>query len=210
MQTSKANHASYPIRGIVLFAALLCMTNYCNKVFAENASKPSSFWETYSRWYEWKLGTDLSPSQRQVIEYLEVASPLIQKARYTMSYSPTSLFRRLHAIYSKRQVRRYRQKFSVLNPPVEAREFHQAGNELFSAILAYHELLERTQNREQAEKAPIEFMVNLGKIEGRLFGSFFATLRDAGLFDKLDQEMEALAMEKGPPKHMGDGTCQQF
>lgn len=199
-RTRRSGFPWHLVRVAVLPVIMLVMMNQSGMLLAENANGAAAFLETYSRWYEWKLQTELTPLQRRVIEYLDKASPLIWKARFTMGYSPSSPFKRLRAIYAKRRVKRYRQQFVALNPPEEALEFHRIGNELFSEILAYHESIHRAQSKEGMEKADIEYVTKYGNAEGRLFGSFFATLRGVGLFDQLDQEIEVLTTTDRQPQ----------
>ena len=159
--------------------------------------KINSQWPEFSQWFEWKMNTDLSEKQREVIEYLEKSTTIFNKAFYTTTVNPESEYGHLNPEEAIKIIKQSMDELNKLSYPAECKRSRALSIEKMKYFLSYQQLrLDYGDGSELFEKKHIELELSFidSGIDSDSFSEYFICMKKVGLLDNIEKEMKNLGI----------------
>jgi len=183
----------------IIVILLMVMGGLILKITAQDNDNPETQWPLFAEWYQWKLQTDLLPSQREVVEYLEQATALFNKASETRNVHPESKYGLPDPQGAINIVEDSMIAIQQLPCPMDCEQYRDISVRIMEGIISYHQIrAEYQEGTKEFQDAHQQHLLNEAStgLGGKRFNGYFAAMRSVGLFDSIEEEMKALE-EKG-------------
>jgi hypothetical protein len=148
----------------------------------------------FSRWFQWKMQTNLTEKQKTVIEYLKKASTIFDKAFNTRCVQPTSKYGYPNPKEAIAITKQAIIEIKALPYPKECAAYRDANIKIMkNIIIPYHYL--RLKFKEGTEEFNLQYEnFQLSEIKGGLdvkqYNEYFESLKKVGFYDNIEKEMK--------------------
>jgi hypothetical protein len=178
---------------VVLFFGLLSLSSLLYAEGEENQNQ----WPEFARWYEWKKQTPLTKKQMDVLNYLDIASKIFNKADDTRNIHPDSKYGIPDPKQGLAITERSIDELKKLPYPKECKEIRDLNIAELREIVLYQQLRIKYKDGTEDFKKIYEKYITVELENGlgaKRFSTYFTTMRDVGLFDRILEEMVELGL----------------
>lgn len=185
---------------VVLFIGLIAIQSLFFASVAQENNQ--SQWPMFNEWYRWKTQTNLSEKQKAVTGYLKNASMIFNKVSTTRSVQSGSIYGDPNPEKAIKVIRQAIKEFKRLPYPKECKKYRSLTIEIMKGTIAYHKL--RVNYKEGTEKfdrayRKLQLSESEKNLDGMQFDEYFKSMKNVGLFDNIEEEMQNLESNNPPP-----------
>ncbi|MDO8749322.1 MAG: hypothetical protein Q7J72_09470 [Candidatus Omnitrophota bacterium] len=149
----------------------------------------TTFWQSYQKWFEYKKTQPLNESQRNTILYFEKANAIFEIVDSTWGASMNHPEPEPQG--ALKTANKCLKEFSKLKPPAIARKHYAASLKLIEIIKKYHLIRMSNPNSSDLE----QLARNAITYESIQSSEYFRIMKEAGLFDNIEEEVEKIGGE---------------
>ncbi len=184
----------------ILILTIIIINNfYCFYVFAENQKQKYEINLTdsqFSKWFQWKMQSNLTEKQKSVVEYLKKSSAIFNKTFDTRCVQPESKYGYPNPKEAIKITKEAIKELKVLPCPKESTQYRDINIKIMKNIIIYHQL--RVMFKEGTEEFNLRYeKFQLSEIKNSLdvkqCNEYFKSLRKVGLFDNIEEEIKHIS-----------------
>jgi len=156
-------------------------------------STDGSEWSDFSKWFEWKVTTNLTEEQKNVVEYLKKASTIFDKVFNTRCVQPLSKYGYSDPKEAIMITEQAIKQLKVLSCPEECVRYRNASIKIMENIIIYHQLrISFKEGTEEFDSRYNKFQLSEIKsgFDVKRYNEYFKSLRKVGLFDNYKEEIK--------------------
>lgn len=157
------------------------------------SSTNGSGWSDFNKWFEWKVTTNLTEEQKNVIEYLNKSTTMFDKAFKTECVNPESKYGYPDPKEAIKIVQQAIAELEKLPYPKLCENYRNLSIKNMIYIISYHKMrLEYKEGTEKFDEKHRELEINFIKsgIDSERYSDFFYCIKKIGLFDSYKKEIK--------------------
>lgn len=165
-------------------------------LYAQQENNQSQ-WPEFAKWYKWKIQSQLTEKQREVVKYLDKAVAIYNKASLTETVQAGSQYGHPSPKEAINIVKESIKELMALPYPKACKRYRAISLGLMRYIIDYHELrLKYKEGSKEFDKKQAKLFIEQTKenLNSDQFNEYFKSMRDVGLFDNIEKEMADLGL----------------
>jgi len=184
-------------RNIIIATILIGMMITAFRLWGQGAN-PDSQWPGFDKWLRWKMSTNLTAEQREVVDCLQKSTDIFNKAFNTESACPDSKYGYPNINEAIEIVKDAIDELEKLPCPKECVHYVQLCIENLKYTIKYQQLrLEYGYGTEEFKKKHHELELSFidSGVDSARFAEYFACMKRIGLFDNIEEESKTLGLK---------------